>query len=61
MAAEEKLREVFAAVRRDPLKEKKRYLLSGQEYTEEEHAELKKPTVDIYLPRGHGVMFPDGS
>ena len=52
MAAAEELGEFFAAVRRDPLKEKKRYFLDGQDYTVEERAELKKPTVDVYVPSG---------
>jgi hypothetical protein len=30
-------------------------------YTEEELEELEKRTVDVYVPWGHGVQFPDGS
>ena len=47
-------------VRQDPFREQGKYFLDGKTYTMEQRAELSKPTVDVYVPRGHGVLFPDG-
>ena len=33
----------------------------GQSYAEEDCKELKKPVSKVYVPRGHGVQFRDGS
>lgn len=48
-------------VRRDPLLEKEAYFPETFKYSADEKLELEKRIVDVFVPSGHGVLFPDGS